>query len=116
MSGTINALASSGFGIAIVNSTAPIDEHRVRVIPVTHRGSPVGGWGTIAWRRDKFQPLYARAFVDEFVASFAADYPYARLIESLPPMPRLATGAGMKVSRTEFAVPSARAGATRPRK
>lgn len=88
-SGAINALASNGFGIAIVNSTAPIVERRVRIVPVTHRGSLIGGWGSIAWRRDTFQPLYARAFVDEFVASFAEDYPYARLIKSLPPLPRL---------------------------
>jgi DNA-binding transcriptional LysR family regulator len=87
-SGTLNALASIGFGIAIVATTMRFTRRRVRIVPIIHRGQAIGSWVVAAWRRDRFQPAYARSFVDELSSSIATGYPLAELIEKLPPLPK----------------------------
>jgi LysR family transcriptional regulator, cyn operon transcriptional activator len=71
---TAIALASAGYGIAIVPSTVVIPG-RVRAIPLLQRGAAVGRWLRVAWQPDRFLSAYAEQFIDELWSHCRRDYP-----------------------------------------
>lgn len=83
---TIIELATAGYGIAIVPSTARIST-RVRCVrPLVHRGESIGRWQMIAWLPDRFMAPYAEQFVDELVAYTRREYPGLALARRAPPL------------------------------
>jgi hypothetical protein len=47
-------LAREGYGIAVVPSDVQMQPAGVRLVPLVHRGAPVGRWALIAWHRSDF--------------------------------------------------------------
>lgn len=87
---TIIALAVTGYGIAIVPSTAAVPRGRVWAAPLTQRGTPIGRWLTVAWDAHRFLAPYAEQFVEEIVLYCQRAYPgreFAKRVP-LPPRPR----------------------------
>jgi len=85
---TIIALAATGYGLAIVPSTAPIPARGICAIPLVHRGAPIGGWSMVAWDPQRFLAPYAQNFIDELVAYSQRNYPNRDLTRRAPPFPR----------------------------
>jgi LysR family cyn operon transcriptional activator len=85
---TIIALAATGYGIAIVPSTARFPESTARVRPLVHRGASIGRWQMVAWHPDRFLSPYAKQFVDELIAYAQHSYPGRGLTRRAPPLPR----------------------------
>jgi LysR family cyn operon transcriptional activator len=85
---TIIALAGTGYGIAIVPSSARFPVKSVRVRPLVHRGESIGRWGMVAWLPSRFLPPYAQQFVDELVAYAKSEYPGLQFTRRAPPLPR----------------------------
>jgi len=85
---TVIALARTGHGIAIVPSNVLLPSRGLQVVPVVHRGGPVGRWASIAW--DPRRPLapYAERFVAELVAHARRDHPGAGVTRRAPALPR----------------------------
>ena len=65
---TLVAVASAGFGIAIVPSNVRVPPKGVRISPLILGKASIGGWSAIAWHPQRFLPPYAERFVEEFVA------------------------------------------------
>jgi LysR family transcriptional regulator, cyn operon transcriptional activator len=82
------ALASAGYGIAVVPSTVAIPRERVRGIPLVHRGAVLGRWLRLAWHPERFMAAFARQFVDELVAYCEQRYPGRKFARIAPAMPR----------------------------
>src|SRR5262249_59909267 len=57
------ALAASGYGVAVVPSTALIPRERVRGIPLTQRGAGIGRWLRLVWESERFLSAYAGTFI-----------------------------------------------------
>jgi DNA-binding transcriptional LysR family regulator len=85
---TIMDLAGTGYGIAIVPSTARFPEDVARVRPLVHRGESIGRWQIVAWHPARFLPPYATDFVDELVAYARREYPGREFTKRAPPLPR----------------------------
>src|SRR5215475_9199412 len=65
---TLVALARENYGIAVVPSDAQVPAGDVRLVPLVHRGAPVGRWAVVAWDPRRFLAPYAVQFVAELVA------------------------------------------------
>jgi hypothetical protein len=61
---TLIALASIGYGVAVLPSNVPILQNAVRGVPLVHRGAAIGKWAGIAWNPHRVLPLYAEQFVN----------------------------------------------------
>jgi DNA-binding transcriptional LysR family regulator len=85
---TLIALARTGYGIAVVPSPIRIVRKGVRIIPLVHRGVPIGRWAVVAWDPRRFLALYAEQFVEELVAHVSRDYPGSELVRRAPLLPR----------------------------
>jgi LysR family transcriptional regulator, cyn operon transcriptional activator len=85
---TIIELAGTGYGIAIVPSTARFPESTARVRPLVHRGASIGRWQMVAWHPDRFLARYAEQFVDELVAYAVRAYPGREFTRRAPPLPK----------------------------
>ena len=85
---TIIELAATGYGIAIVPSTARFPQSTARVRPLVHRGASIGRWQMVAWHPDRFLAPYAEQFVDELVAYAVGAYPGRQLMRRAPSLPR----------------------------
>jgi LysR family cyn operon transcriptional activator len=85
---TLVAVASAGYGIAIVPSNALIRREGVRAIPLLVRGTSIGIWAGIAWHPQRFLPPYAQKFVEEFVSFAPRANPGRDIIRRAPPLPR----------------------------
>ena len=85
---SLMALAANGGGVAIVPSNVSIPRGRVRAIPVTYRGKPIGRWVLAAWDSRRFFPHFARQFVDELAVHTARGYPGRELTKRVAPLPR----------------------------
>ena len=85
---TIIGLAATGYGIAIVPSTARFPETAARVRPLVHRGASIGRWQMIAWHPGRFLAPYAEQFVEEIVAYTHRAYPGHGLTRRAPPLPK----------------------------
>ncbi len=82
------ALATTGYGVAIVPSNVMIPRKNLRAIPLILQGTPIGRWATIAWHPNRFLPPYARRFVRELVPYALRAHPGRDLIRGAPPLPR----------------------------
>lgn len=85
---TLIELAATGYGIAIVPSTARFPESAARVRPLVHRGESIGRWQMVAWHPSRFLAPYAEQFVDELVAYAVRAYPGRELTRRAPPLPK----------------------------
>ncbi|HEX2438873.1 MAG TPA: LysR family transcriptional regulator [Methylomirabilota bacterium] len=85
---TVVALARTGHGIAVVPSNALLPSRGLDVVPVVHRGVPIGRWAGIAWDPRRALAPYAERFVTELVAHARRDYPGAEVTRRAPPLPR----------------------------
>jgi LysR family cyn operon transcriptional activator len=85
---TVIALATAGYGLAVVPSNAQIPRAGIRALPLVHRGAPIGAWSMVAWDPQRFLPSCARQFVDELVAHLRRNYPNRDLTQRAPPLPK----------------------------
>ncbi len=85
---TLVALARTGYGIAVVPSPVRIRRERVRIVPLVHRGEPIGRWAIVGWDPRRFLAQYAEQFVMELVAHVRGDYPGGKVLRRAPPLPR----------------------------
>jgi LysR family cyn operon transcriptional activator len=82
------ALAASGYGVAVVPSTALIPRERVRGIPLTQRGAGIGRWLRLVWEPQRFMAAYAEAFVNDLVDYCRRTYPGHEFSRHAPKLPR----------------------------
>lgn len=85
---TVVALAATNYGIGILPSNALGSTEAVRVLPLVHRGAPIGKWQCAAWDPRRFLAPYAKQFVAEIAASCRRRYPGRDLVRRAPPLPR----------------------------
>jgi LysR family cyn operon transcriptional activator len=85
---TLIALAREGYGIAVVPSDVQMQPAGVRLVPLVHRGAPVGRWALIAWHPQRFLAPYAEQFVAELVASVRRNYPGRNFTRRAPALPQ----------------------------
>jgi LysR family cyn operon transcriptional activator len=85
---TVIALAAAGEGIAVIPSSVMVSRVKVRAMPLTQRGTPIGRWQIVAWDPRRFLPLYAERFVEEIVAYLRRDHPGRDFVKRAPPLPR----------------------------
>jgi LysR family cyn operon transcriptional activator len=81
---TLTALASVGYGIAILPSNVQILRGAVRGVPIVHRDAAIGKWAVIAWNPHRFLPPYGEQFANELVAHVQRAYPGRDLIRRAP--------------------------------
>jgi DNA-binding transcriptional LysR family regulator len=82
------ALAASGYGVAVVPSTALIPRERVRGIPLTQRGAAIGRWLRLVWEPQRFLAAYAEAFASDLVEYCLRSYPGQEFSRHAPKLPR----------------------------
>jgi len=82
------ALAASGYGVAVVPSTALIPRERVRGIPLTQRGAGIGRWLRLVWEPQRFLAAYAEAFASDLVDYCRRSYPGHEFSRHAPKLPR----------------------------
>ena len=85
---TVVALAATNYGIGILPSNALASPACVRVLPLAHRGVPIGKWQCAAWDPRRFLAPYARQFVAEIAAFCRRSYPGRDLTRRAPRLPR----------------------------
>ncbi len=85
---TLVALAREGFGVAIVPSDMQPHHGDVRLLPVVHRGEPVGRWSGVGWNPRRALPAYAERFATELAAAVKRSHPGRAIARRSPPMPR----------------------------
>ena len=85
---TVVALAATNYGIGILPSNAFKSAGVVRVLPLAHRGVPIGKWQCVAWDPRRFLARYAEQFVTEVQAYCRHRYPGRDLFRRPPPLPR----------------------------
>lgn len=85
---TVVALAATNYGIGILPSNAIASAAAVRVVPLAHRGVPIGKWQCAAWDSRRFLAPYARQFVAEIAAGCGRRYPGWDLIRRAPRLAR----------------------------
>jgi DNA-binding transcriptional LysR family regulator len=84
---TLIALASEDYGVAIVPSDVQ-QQGTVRLVPLVHRGAPVGRWAVVTWNPQRFLAPYAEQFIDELLASARRGYPGRSVTRRAPPLPQ----------------------------
>jgi LysR family cyn operon transcriptional activator len=84
---TLIALAATRYGVALMGSGVLVHRRDVSVIPLAHRGVPIGRWQMIAWDPDRFLPSYAKSFADELATYSRTHYPNRGPIRRAPPLP-----------------------------
>jgi len=85
---TLIALARTGYGIAVVPSPVRISRERVRVVPLVHRGVPIGRWAVVARDPRRSTAQYVEQFVAELVTHVRRGYPGSDLVRRAPTLPR----------------------------
>jgi DNA-binding transcriptional LysR family regulator len=85
---TLIALAGEGYGVAVVPSDVQPQQETVRLVPLVHRGAPVGRWAVITWNPQRFLAPYAEQFMAELVASARRGYPGRSVTQRAPSLPR----------------------------
>jgi LysR family transcriptional regulator, cyn operon transcriptional activator len=81
------ALARTGNDVAIVPSNVRMPARSVRVLPLVHRGNPIGRWCSVAWHKDRYLAPYARRFIDDLADYARKNYPGLQSLKSAPPLP-----------------------------
>ena len=59
----------------------------VRIVPLVHRGAPIGRWAVVTWNPRRFLAPYAKYFITELVASTRRGYPGRNLMRRTPALP-----------------------------
>jgi DNA-binding transcriptional LysR family regulator len=72
---TLVAMARAGYGVAIVPSVFVVDKLGVKALPIQVRGQALGRWTAINWDARRYQPAYAKQFIDELTEFTRRDYP-----------------------------------------
>lgn len=72
---TLVAMARAGYGVAIVPSVFMVDKRGVKALPIQMRGQAMGGWTAINWDARRYQPSYAKQFVEELAEFSGRNYP-----------------------------------------
>jgi LysR family transcriptional regulator, cyn operon transcriptional activator len=85
---TVIALASDGYGIAVIPSTVTVPRSRVRAMSIVQRGAVLGRWLRIAWDPERFLAPYAQQFVELLAADCERNFPGRDYIERAPPLPQ----------------------------
>jgi LysR family cyn operon transcriptional activator len=85
---TLMALAAVGYGIAVLPSNVHIPRSGVRIVPLLHRGVPLGRWSVIAWNPQRFLAPYAEQFVQQLLANVRRAYPGRDLTRGAPKLPQ----------------------------
>jgi DNA-binding transcriptional LysR family regulator len=84
---TLIALAGEGYGVAIVPSDVQPQGEKIRLVPLVHRGAPIGRWAVVTWNPNRFLAPYAERFMAELVASVRRSYPGRTVTRRAPPLP-----------------------------
>ena len=86
---TLFALVRSGFGIAVLPSSAAALMHSgVRAVPLIHRDTAIGRWVAVAWDPQRFLPGCAERFIQDLVDLHQKTFPGRDLIRGAPRIPR----------------------------
>lgn len=85
---TAIALASAGYGIAVVPSTVVLSGSQVRGVPLLERGAAIGRWLRVAWQPERFLSPYAEQFIDELCRHCRRQYPGREFNRHSPSLPR----------------------------
>jgi LysR family cyn operon transcriptional activator len=85
---TLIALAGEGYGVAIVPSDVQPQGEKIRLVPLVHRGAPIGRWAVVTWNPNRFLAPYAERFMAELVASVRRSYPGRTVTRRAPPLPQ----------------------------
>ena len=83
---TLIALASIGYGVAIVPSNVMLMGRRVATAPVLHRGATIGGWISAVSHLRRFLPPYGETFVRELARFAQRSYPGRDVVRRAPPL------------------------------
>src|SRR5258706_1718611 len=98
------SLARNGQGIAVVPSTARFGQSRHKVIPLQHRGKPIGLWMSAVWDAKRYLTPAAKAFIEVVYEFTRSDYPGKRFhFEQLgfpPPQGNAAASASVSRARS----------------
>lgn len=81
-------LVAGGYGAAVVASTVPIRNPKVRAIPLVQRGASLGRWSTISWDPRRLMLPYAEKFAAEFVEFTRRAYPGREFTQHAPALPK----------------------------
>lgn len=84
---TLVALAREGYGVAVVPSDVQPQHSPIRIVPLVHRGAPIGRWAVVTWNPRRFLAPYAKYFITELVASTRRGYPGRNLMRRTPALP-----------------------------
>ena len=85
---TVMALATAGYGIAVVPSNVDFRRAHGLALALVHRGVPIGRWAAIGWDPQRFLAPYAEQFVKEVAAHVRRSHPGHELIRHAPRLPR----------------------------
>lgn len=85
---TLLALAGEGYGTAVVPSDVEPRQRDVRLIPLVHRGAPVGRWSVVTWNPQRYLSPFADQFVAELAQSVECNHPGRSFISKAPRLPR----------------------------
>jgi DNA-binding transcriptional LysR family regulator len=80
------SLAKAGFGIAVLPSTV-LYGGGLHVVPLLDNKRAIGRWVAVNWDERRFQPAYARTFVDELVERTRLVYP-GKAFDQIATVPR----------------------------
>ncbi|MFN3745541.1 MAG: LysR family transcriptional regulator [Hyphomicrobiaceae bacterium] len=83
-------LTQAGYGVGVLPSAVPLNQQGIRLLPIVHRGAPIGRWTMLAWEPDRPLAPYANQFVDEFVLFARQHYPGRSLVRRVPIPPPMA--------------------------
>lgn len=85
------ALASIGYGVAVVPSNVLVAGRGLHLAPVMDGRAVIGGWMTASWHPKRFLPRFGEAFVDELARFSRRSYPGRAVVGKAP---ALSSGAG----------------------
>jgi len=83
---TLMALAAEGYGVAVVSSDMR-PQGTLRIVPIVHRGAPVGRWAVVTWNPQRFFAPYVTKFVSELVDFARHGYPGRDITRRAPHLP-----------------------------
>jgi LysR family transcriptional regulator, cyn operon transcriptional activator len=91
-------LARAGYGVGVLPSAVPLQQQGIRLLPIVHRGTPIGRWTMLAWESHRPLAPYADQFVDEFVQFARKHHPGRSLVRRVP-IPRPIAGPMSRAER-----------------
>ena len=86
---TLIALATAGYGVAVIPSSVQIPPGKVHAVPLVHRGASIGRWNVTAWDPQRSLAPYAVQFIEELTVYTRRQYPNRDLTRRAPSLPQL---------------------------